>query len=112
VVRIDFGWLHSQTSGRRAASTFERITHAQLREPDEGLRRAREVRTGHWVSSARVIRGGPRKARSQVPDDRSVPSELVWLLVGLDKDYGQTSPETPWPEWYAKRIVEELGVAE
>lgn len=38
-----------------------------------------------------------------------VRSELVWLLVSLDKDYGQASPDTPWPDWYAQRIVEHLG---
>jgi hypothetical protein len=40
-----------------------------------------------------------------------VRSELVWLLVGLDKEYTQTSPETPWPQWYAARVVERLGTA-
>jgi hypothetical protein len=40
-----------------------------------------------------------------------VRSELVWLLVGLDKDYTQASPQTPWPDWYAQRIVERLGCA-
>jgi hypothetical protein len=35
-----------------------------------------------------------------------VRSKLVWLLVSLDRDYSQASPETPWPQWYADRIVE------
>jgi hypothetical protein len=38
-----------------------------------------------------------------------VRSELVWLLVGLDKDYTATAPGTPWPQWYAGRIVERLA---
>jgi hypothetical protein len=38
-----------------------------------------------------------------------VRSELVWLLVGLDKEYAETSPQTPWPDWYARRVVEQLG---
>jgi hypothetical protein len=38
-----------------------------------------------------------------------VRSELVWLLVSLNKEYTDTSPETPWPDWYAERIVEQLG---
>ena len=38
-----------------------------------------------------------------------VRSELVWLLVELDKDYTQASPGTPWPRWYAERIVERLA---
>jgi hypothetical protein len=38
-----------------------------------------------------------------------VRSELVWVLVTLDKDYTRTSPDTPWPQWYARRIIEQLG---
>ena len=37
-----------------------------------------------------------------------VRSELVWLLVGLDKEYTQTTPAQPWPQWYAERIVTAL----
>jgi hypothetical protein len=36
-------------------------------------------------------------------------SELVWMLVSLDKDYTNTSPDVPWPEWYAERIIEHFG---
>lgn len=35
-----------------------------------------------------------------------VRSELVWLLVNLDKQYAAQSPGSPWTEWYAERIVE------
>jgi hypothetical protein len=38
-----------------------------------------------------------------------VRSELVWLLVELDKEYTRVNPSGDWPEWYAKRIVEQLG---
>jgi hypothetical protein len=38
-----------------------------------------------------------------------VRSELVWLLVSLDKEYAETSPDLPWPQWYAERIVEHFG---
>jgi hypothetical protein len=38
-----------------------------------------------------------------------VRSELVWLLVGLDKEYTRTTPALPWPQWYAERIVTHLG---
>jgi hypothetical protein len=38
-----------------------------------------------------------------------VRSELVWLLVSLDKEYAEASPDTPWPQWYAELIVERLG---
>jgi hypothetical protein len=34
-----------------------------------------------------------------------VRSELVWVLVGLDKEYAASDPATPWPQWYAERIV-------
>jgi hypothetical protein len=40
-----------------------------------------------------------------------VRSELVWLLVLLDKEYARTGPDTPWPQWYAQRVVEQLGKA-
>jgi hypothetical protein len=45
----------------------------------------------------------------QILDTRPVRSELVWLLVELDKDYTRTSPETSWPEWYATRMIERFG---
>jgi len=40
-----------------------------------------------------------------------VRSELVWLLVGLDKEYADVSPDTAWPDWYAARIVAHFGAA-
>jgi len=40
---------------------------------------------------------------------RPVRSELVWLLVGLDKDYAQEQPGDAWPEWYAQRLLAHLG---
>jgi hypothetical protein len=47
----------------------------------------------------------------QLLGTRPVRSELVWLLVTLDKDYTHAAPDTPWPEWYAERIVEHFGRA-
>ena len=38
-----------------------------------------------------------------------VRSELVWLLVTLDKDYRKASPEIPWPWWYAERIAQHFA---
>ena len=38
-------------------------------------------------------------------------SELVWLLVSLDKEYTDEKPEAPWPQWYADRIVKHFGAA-
>jgi hypothetical protein len=43
---------------------------------------------------------------------RPVRSELVWLLVTLDREYAKQEPELPWPQWYAERIVAQLGAAE
>jgi hypothetical protein len=38
-----------------------------------------------------------------------IRSELVWLLVNLDKEYTTASPGAPWPTWYAERIVERFA---
>ena len=40
-----------------------------------------------------------------------VRSELVWMLVELDRTYAAQAPGTPWPEWYAARMVERFGSA-
>lgn len=40
-----------------------------------------------------------------------VRSELVWLLVQLDKDYQSVGQDTAWPDWYAARIAEHFGLA-
>jgi hypothetical protein len=45
----------------------------------------------------------------QILGTTPVRSELVWLLVSLDKEYADTSPELPWPQWYAQRIVEQFA---
>jgi hypothetical protein len=51
---------------------------------------------------------------SELPDilgTKPVRSELVWMLVKLDKEYTDTSPNVPWPDWYAERILAELAEA-
>jgi hypothetical protein len=48
----------------------------------------------------------------QILGSKPVRSELVWLLVELDKEYTRTNPEDPWPTWYAARIGEQLGSTE
>ena len=45
----------------------------------------------------------------QILGRKPVRSELVWLLVGLDKEYTRTGPDEPWPNWYAQRILEQLS---
>jgi len=49
---------------------------------------------------------------SELPDilgAKPVRSELVWALVQLDKDYTAEQPESPWPGWYAERLVERFA---
>jgi hypothetical protein len=48
----------------------------------------------------------------QILGTAPVHSELVWMLVTLDKDYANTNPDDPWPDWYARRIVEHFGAGE
>lgn len=40
---------------------------------------------------------------------RLVRSELVWLLVQLDKDYTAASPPERWEDWYAARLAAHVG---
>lgn len=38
-----------------------------------------------------------------------VRSELTWMLVALDKEYGEQARDEPWEHWYAQRLVEHFG---
>jgi hypothetical protein len=38
-----------------------------------------------------------------------VPSELVWMLVSLDKEYNATGPDEPWEQHYAAGLVAHFG---
>jgi hypothetical protein len=45
---------------------------------------------------------------SELPDllrTRPVRSELVYLLVSLDKEYGAENPGEPWEPYYARQII-------
>jgi hypothetical protein len=45
---------------------------------------------------------------SELPDlvgHKPVRSELVWLLVQLDKDYIAKKPAEGWEDWYAAEVV-------
>src|SRR5205807_7319059 len=42
---------------------------------------------------------------------RPVRSEMVWLLVELDKDYTRAEPDLPWPDWYAERVTQHFSAA-
>ena len=49
---------------------------------------------------------------SELPDllgGAPVRSELVYILVKLDKDYTAAGPSEKWEEFYAARIVADLG---
>jgi hypothetical protein len=45
----------------------------------------------------------------QVLGSKPVRSELVWLLVSLDKAYTAEGPTAPWPQWYAERVIEHFA---
>src|SRR5712691_2043436 len=38
-------------------------------------------------------------------------SELVYMLVKLDKDHTASGGTAPWPEFYADRLLEHFGAA-
>jgi len=38
-----------------------------------------------------------------------VRSELVYMLVRLDKEYVEAKPTQPWPEYYAARLIEHFS---
>jgi hypothetical protein len=49
---------------------------------------------------------------SELPDllgQRPVRSELVYMLVDLDKRYTAETPKEPWPQFYAARLIEHFG---
>ena len=37
---------------------------------------------------------------------KPVRSELIYLLVSLDKEYTAQSPGEPWESYYARRLIE------
>jgi hypothetical protein len=49
---------------------------------------------------------------SELPSLLSAPpvrSELVYLLVRLDREYTDAHPTEPWEEYYAGRILDHFG---
>ena len=40
---------------------------------------------------------------------KPVRSELVYLLVALDKQYGAEPPTEPWESYYAQRLIGHFG---
>ena len=50
---------------------------------------------------------------SELPDvlgARPVRSHLVHVLVELDRMYTAENPDERWEDWYASRLVRQLGV--
>jgi hypothetical protein len=45
----------------------------------------------------------------QLLGERPVRSELVYLLVSLDKQYMAENPDEPWEGYYARHIAQDLG---
>ena len=45
----------------------------------------------------------------EILETTPVRSELVWLLVSLDREYTKENPDSPWPQWYADQIIERFG---
>ena len=49
---------------------------------------------------------------SELPDilgSKPVRSELIYLLVSLDKRYSADSQDEPWESYYAKEILSSFG---
>ena len=49
---------------------------------------------------------------SELPDllgHRPVRSELVYMLVRLDKEYTESGSTEPWPEYYAVRLIDHFS---
>ena len=47
----------------------------------------------------------------QLLGTRPVRSELVFALVGLDRDFTASNPPEPWEAFYARRLLEHFGQA-
>ncbi len=51
---------------------------------------------------------------SELPDllsTKPVPSELVYMLVKLDKDYGSEDTNQKWEDYYAERLLKHFAGA-
>jgi hypothetical protein len=47
----------------------------------------------------------------QILGAKPVRSELVWMLVRLDKEYTESGTNDQWPDWYASRILDHFSSA-
>ena len=80
------------------------------------VRTRRPIRTGRWqrrAAAVTVTRWASWYAQwlidlSELPDllgVRPVRSELIYLLVSLDKQFTAEAPGEPWETYYARQIL-------
>jgi hypothetical protein len=51
-------------------------------------------------------------ALSELPEllgSKPVRSEVTYLLVALEREYGGESPDEPWEDYYARRFLEHFA---
>lgn len=93
-----------------AEETVERVA-ALLHEAGETHHRVYRIVDGadddwaSWYSQWLV-------ALSELPQllgTTPVRSELTYMLVRLDREYGEQAPGEPWESWYARRLVEHFA---
>src|SRR5207253_7560768 len=97
------GLIHEEV--RMAHATAEEQVAALLDEVGETHHRVYRITEGtddDWASwyADWLLR---LSELPQVLGTAPVRSELVWLLVGLDKEYSSIETEEPWPSFYARR---------
>lgn len=56
---------------------------------------------GEWLTNLSEL--------SQFLGTPPVRSELVYMLVQLDKDYGTEQPKESWEDYYASRLIEHFA---
>lgn len=45
----------------------------------------------------------------QILGSAPVRSELVWMLVSLDREFTAAHADGPWPAWYAPKLIERFA---
>ena len=51
-------------------------------------------------------------SHTELPDlvgGKVIPSELTWILVGLDKEYGERNTDEDWKRYYAEELLRHFG---
>ena len=86
-----------------------RIAHRNAARP-RGIVVAQRPGNGATVPQGTTVlllvsKGPPRVELPDLVGKKPVRSELVWVLVGLDKDYTDKHPSEPWEDWYAAEVI-------